>query len=297
MSSSEASFHELGPERAGRSRCTRRWTGSTWLVGLLVLCLTATGCQRADSPADREGASGSGQPSAQAPSRLLLYCGAGIRPAADEIVKAFEREYGVTVECDYDGSERLLSRIKLSNLGDVYMPGDVHYVEQAKTHGLVTTHKNVCYFIPVILVQKGNPKGIRSLADLARPGIDVGLGNPETCAIGRKSAKLFANHGLSLEDVQQNVKFHSVTVNDLGNHIKLGRLDAVIVWDAMAAYFAEDGEVVPIPLEKNVISTVAVGVLNCSERPELAGKLVDFIASERGKAIFQKHHYATELPE
>jgi len=47
------------------------------------------------------------------------------------------------------------------------------------------------------------------------------LGNPDTCAIGRKSAKLFAKNGLSLEDVLQNVEFQSVTVNDLGNQIKL----------------------------------------------------------------------------
>jgi molybdate transport system substrate-binding protein len=226
----------------------------------------------------------------------MLYCGAGIRPAADEIVKAFEKEHGVTVECDYDGSERLLARIKLSSLGDVYMPGDVHYVEQAKSQGLVTEHQNVCYFVPVILVQKGNPKNIQSLADLARPGIDVGLGNPETCAIGRKSAKLFEQGGLSLDDIEPNVKFQAVTVNDLGNHVKLGQLDAVIVWDAMAAYFAEDGDVVPIPLEQNVISTVAAGVLTCSEHPELAGKLIDFIASERGKTIFRKHQFTTELP-
>ena len=125
----------------------------------------------------------------------------------------------------------------------------------------------------------------------------VGLGNPETCGIGRKSAGLFAKNGVSMEAVQENVKFQAVTVNDLGNHIKLDRLDAVIVWDAMAAYFADDGDAVPIPLEKNVISTVAVGMLSCSEQPELAGQFVEFVASERGQAIFQKHHYTTDLPE
>jgi molybdate transport system substrate-binding protein len=231
------------------------------------------------------------------PPRLLIYCGAGIRPAADEIVKAFEKEHGLTVECDYDGSERLLSRIKLSGLGDVYMPGDVHYVEQAASQDLIASYKNACYFVPVILVQKGNPKKIQSLADLTRPGVDVGLGNPETCAIGRKSIRLFEKNRISLDNVQRNLKFQSLTVNDLGNHIKLDRLDAVIVWDAMAAYFAADGDMVPILPEQNIISTVAAGVLRTSKHPELARKLVDFIASDAGKAIFQKHHYTTSPPE
>jgi molybdate transport system substrate-binding protein len=253
----------------------------------LLISLLACGCQPAT---ESTGPAESGGP------RLLLYCGAGIRPAADEIVKAFEQAHGVTVECDYDGSERLLARMKLSGLGEVYMPGDVHYVEQAAEQGLVTSHKNACYFIPVILVQKGNPKKMQSLADLTRPGIDVGLGNPDVCAIGRKSLKLFEKNGIAPDDVQKNLRFQALTVNDLGNHIKLKRLDAVIVWDAMAAYFAADGDVVEIPREKNVISTVAAGVLKSAERPELASKLVEFIASDEGKAIFQKHGYTTELP-
>ena len=263
------------------------------LAVFLLMALFVTGCQPAgDSSAARDSSA-----AASNGPRLLLYCGAGIRPAADEIVKAFEQAQGVTVECDYDGSERLLARMKLSAVGDVYMPGDVQYVQQAAEQGLVTSHKNACYFIPVILVQKGNPKKIQSLADLTRPGIDVGLGNPEVCAVGHKSLKLFEKNAIAMEDVQKNVRFQALTVNDLGNHIKLGQLDAVIVWDAMAAYFADSGEVVEIPPDKNVVSTVAAGVLKSSQRPELASKLVEFIASEEGRAIFRKHHYTTELPE
>ncbi len=263
------------------------------LAGFMLMALIATGCQ----PTGDSSVGGENSATAVNESRLLLYCGAGIRPAADEIVKAFERAHGVIVECDYDGSERLLARMKLSGVGDVYMPGDVHYVEQAAEQGLVASHMNACYFVPVILVQKGNPKSIQSLADLTLPGLDVGLGNPEVCAVGRKSLKLFEKNAIAMEDVRKNLRFQALTVNDLGNHIKLGQLDAVIVWDAMAAYFADSGDVVAIPPDKNVISTVAVGVLTSSERPELASKLVEFIASDEGKAIFRKHHYTTELPE
>ena len=262
-----------------------------WLAVLCLLALFPIGCQ---PPSDSAPQNNQGT-TASAP-RLLLYCGAGIRPAADEIVKAFEQTHGVTVECDYDGSERLLARMKLSEIGDVYMPGDVHYVQQAAEQGLVNSQKQACYFIPVILVQKGNPKKIQALTDLTRPGLDIGLGNPDVCAIGRKSLKIFEKNGIALDDVQKNVRFQALTVNDLGNHIKLGRLDAVIVWDAMAAYFAEDGDVVTIPAKNNIISTVTAGTLNSSEHPELASKLVQFIASEEGKTIFRKHHYTTELP-
>lgn len=228
---------------------------------------------------------------------LLLYSGAGIRPPVEEIADAFGRRHDVTVECDFAGSEILLARIKLSGAGDVYMPGDVHYIEQAEQEGLIAGSDTACYFIPVILVQKGNPKNINSLSDLTRPDIRVGLGDPEACAIGRKAAKIFAKNDISEEELAENVEFRALTVNDLGDKVKLGSLDAVIVWDAVAAYYADSTDVVTIPPEKNVISTVPVAVLNSSENPVLANKLRAFITSEEGRAIFKKHHYSLSLPE
>lgn len=228
---------------------------------------------------------------------MVVYCGAGIRPPVAELAEQFGRRHGLTVECDYAGSEVLLSRIKLTRRGDLYMPGDVHYVELAEKEGLISSKKTVCYFVPVILVRKGNPKRIRSLADLTRPGIKVGLGDPEACAIGRKSSLIFAKNQIAEQDVDRNVSFRALTVNELGNHIKLGALDAVIVWDAVAAYFTDHAETVTIPPEQNVISTVAVGVLSSSKDPELAAEFVEFITSEQGKEVFQKHHYATRPPQ
>jgi molybdate transport system substrate-binding protein len=229
--------------------------------------------------------------------RLLLYCGAGIRPPVSETVAEFERRQGVKIECDYAGSEVLLSRIKLTGRGDLYMPGDVHYVEQAEREGLVDSKRTVCCFVPVIMVQKGNPKGIRALADLTRPGIKLGLGDPEACAVGRQSTKIFQKNGIPPEAIEPNVAFRAMTVNDLGNHIELCTLDAAIVWDAVAACYPDHGEIIPIPPEQNIVSTVAVGTLKSTANPKLAAAFVEFITSDDGKAIFRKHHYSIAPPE
>ena len=227
----------------------------------------------------------------------LLYCGAGIKPPVAELVEEFNRERGVKIVCDYRGSEVLLSSVKLTGQGDLYMPGDVHYVELAEKEGLVASKQTVCYFVPVILVQEKNLKQIHSLEDLAREDVKVGLGDPQFCAIGRKSSRILEKNGIREEDV--NVTFRSATVNELGNHIELGSLDAVIVWDAVAAYVADKGEgaIVPIPPEQNIISTVAVGILKSSRHPETAKQFVTFITSERGRAVFEKHGYTTALPK
>jgi molybdate transport system substrate-binding protein len=203
----------------------------------------------------------------------------------------------VKVITDYAGSEVLLSKIKLARRGDLYMPGDKSYIEQADRQGLILSQQSVCYFVPTILVRKGNPKNIRELKDLLRAGLKLGIGDAKACAIGRKTKEIFAKNNIPWEDVEKNVAFQSLTVNELGMQIQAGSLDAVIVWDAIARYYSEHGDRIPIPREKNVISTVNIGVLKFTEHRELAEKLVDFVTSQRGGDIFRKHNYTVELPK
>ena len=229
--------------------------------------------------------------------KLVLYCGAGIRPPVEELVEQFRDLHGVTVECYFAGSEELLGRIKTAAEGDLYLPGDVYYVELADRQQMIRSKRNVCYFVPVILVQRGNPKDIQTLADLLRPEIELGLGDPRVCAIGRKSLEVFQKNGFSEEKVLRNTEYHAKTVSHLGTHVQEGSLDATIVWDAMAKYFeAKTVEIPIVPPQQNIISTVAVGVLRYSEQPQMAEEFVDFLTSDRGKAVFRKHRYTTESP-
>lgn len=228
---------------------------------------------------------------------LFFFCGAGIRLPVDELAETFGRENGVEIVTDYAGSEVLISKIKLSERGDIYMPGDKHYVDLAAGQGLILSQKSVCYFVPTILVQKGNPKKIKGLKDLVKPGLKIGLGDERTCAIGRKCKKIFRKNGIPWGQVERNLKYQSLTVNELGMQIQAASLDAVVVWDAVARYYAEHGDEVPIPVKENVISTVDAGVLKFTRNRDLAEKLVEFMCSERGRAILRKHNYRVDLPE
>ena len=230
-----------------------------------------------------------------AEDELLLYCGAGIRPPAAELTETFGRQHNVKIITDYAGSEVLLSKIKLVRRGDLYMPGDKHYVEQAAEEGMILSHRPVCFFVPTILVQKGNPKGIHGLEDLLKPSVKLGLGDAKACAIGRTCKKIFAKNNIAWADVEKNLSFQSQTVNELGMQIQAGSLDAVIVWDAIARYYKEHGREIPIDIEENVISTVDIGVLKFTRHRELAEKFVEFTTSERGRDIFLKHNYTIDV--
>lgn len=278
--------------KAHRYRATLRFctfvTLSLCAFATLCLCIAVmfAGCSKRKT-----------ESSPSQTKELLLYCGAGIRPPVDELVETFRKEHGVKIAIDYAGCEVLLSKIKLTRRGDLYMPGDNYYVKQASREGMILSQFSVCYFVPTILVQKGNPKNIRGLKDLFQGGLKLGLGDPNACAIGRVTQQILVKNNIAWEDIKKYVAYQSLTVNELGMQIQARALDAVIVWDAIARYYSKYGDQIPIAVENNVISTVDIGVLAFTNQRWLAESFAQFAASERGQAIFSKHGYTIELPK
>ncbi len=254
------------------------------IFAIIIITILLTGCDAK-------------KPQESTEKELLLYCGAGIRPPVAELTETFGREHGIKIVTNYAGSEVLLSMIKVTRRGDLYMPGDKYYVAQAADKSMILSQKSVSYFVPTILVQKDNPKNIRQLEDLIKPGIKLGLGDARACAIGRKTKKIFAKNNIKWTDIEKNLMYQSLTVTELGMQIQSKALDAVIVWDATARYFAKYGDEVPIPVERNLISTIDIGVLSFTEQKEAAEKFVEFITSDRGQKIFIKHNYRIDPPE
>ncbi len=160
---------------------------------------------------------------------------------ADDLIGVFASTHHVKIVTDYAGSEVLLAKMRLVHKGDLYLPGDRYYVDQAVQAGMILSQTPVCYFVPMILVQKGNPKNVQSLRDLTRPGLKIGLGDPQACAIGRETRQLLDKNGIAWPDIEKNVAFQSLTVNELGLQIQAKALDAVIVWDAIAQYYQDSG--------------------------------------------------------
>ncbi|MCX5644252.1 MAG: substrate-binding domain-containing protein [Phycisphaerae bacterium] len=257
------------------------------LVAALATVVLLVGCDAKEPPTDGSGSQ---------PAELLLFCGAGLRPVAEELISVFASTHNVKIVADYAGSEVLLAKMRLVRKGDLYMPGDRYYVDQAVQAKMVLSQTPVCYFVPTILVQKGNPKKIQNLRDLTRPGLKIGFGDPQACAIGRETRQLLDKNHISWQDIEKNVAFQSLTVNELGLQIQAKALDAVIVWDAIAKYYQDNGTEIAIPTQMNVVSTVDIAVLSFTSNRSLAEQFAQFAASEQGRAILLKHHYTVARP-
>lgn len=219
---------------------------------------------------------------------LKVLCGGGIRPAMEKIAAQFQAETGTRVVVNYAGSGTLFGSLQAGTPADVYVPGDIWYVKEAQKKGWVASHRALAWFVPVVAVQKGNPKQIRRLGDLAEAELDIGVGKAAACAIGNVTRDVLAAAGLS---GKIRPKYEALTVNRLANQIKLKALDAAIIWDATAEQYADAIDTVPIEDADFHAVPLAAAVLTRAQAKETAAEFAEFASGEAGARVFRENHY------
>jgi molybdate transport system substrate-binding protein len=158
------------------------------------------------------------------------------------------------------------------------------------------TRAVVAYLVPTICVRKGNPKGIKSLADLAKPGLTVGLAQPGAVCLGDVSVEILESAGL-LPAVKKNVITYARSCEQTHQLVQLGEVDAVIGWDAFEKWAPDRIGLVPIAPQYLRVRNIPAAVTVYSTQQEAARKFIQLLTSAEGKAIVSKHGYRVEPPD
>jgi molybdate transport system substrate-binding protein len=235
----------------------------------------------------------------QTACELSIFAAAGARAAVDEVCQRFEEQSGIRVSVTYGGGGEVLSQMLLAKSGDVYIAPEQSFMEKAIAEGAVDaeTVSNIAYMIPVIAVPKGNPENINSLADLARPGLQIAISRPETTLVGQYALEIFQKAGLS-EAVGPNIVTYAANPNILLTMLIMGQVDAIITWHYYAYLNPDDIENIYLPAEQVTgIAEMQIAVSAYSKNPRAAQEYVDFVASEEGKAIFAEYSYIIDEEE
>ena len=217
---------------------------------------------------------------------ILVYCAAGIRQPIETAEKAF----GKPVQLQYGGSQTLLANAEVTRKGDLFIAADDSYVKMARDKGLAAETFPLARQVPVLAVAKGNPKNIRSLADLLRPDVKVCQANPDAAAVG-KLVRQALEKGGKWAPLKEKTLVFKPTVNDVANDLKIGTVDAGFVWDAIVRQYPEL-ERVDVPELAGVKAEVSAIVLKSSTMPTAAIRFARFLAAkDRGQAEFRKSGY------
>ena len=232
-----------------------------------------------------------------AEKRITAFCGSASKPAMEEAAGAFEEKTGIRVDLHFSGSGTMLSQMKMSRRGDLYIPGSPDYMAKAEREGIVDPEmvKIIAYLVIAIDVQHGNPKDIRTLSDLARPGIRVGIGNPEAVCVGLYAVEVLERSGL-LKDVRKNIVTHAPSCSGTASLLAMKKVDAVIGWRVFSKWNPDKIDAVFLkPDQVPRLAYIPAAISTYSRDRKSAQEFIDFLTSPEGQEIFAKWGYiATE---
>ncbi|MES2446378.1 MAG: substrate-binding domain-containing protein [Bacteroidota bacterium] len=156
-----------------------------------------------------------------------------------------------------------------------------------------------------IMVQKGNPKALKSLKDLANKELRISMPNPENEGIGKRIEEAYVKAGgetlksTIMEDKVKDKTTYLTIIHHRQSPMRIlyNESDAAPVWYTEAYYQKMIGhpvELIEIPEKENIHAQYIAGQLKDAPHPAAAKDFMDFLISPQAAAIYKK--FGFDLP-
>lgn len=239
-------------------------------VGLLVLvaalALALGGC-----------AGGDGEP------RLTVLGASSSTEALERYGESFE---GAEVRSSFAGSDQLAAQIRQGAKADVFASADTGYPAQLHREGLA--EKPVVFARNRLIVVVPDDGSVKALADLARPGMKIVIGDPSV-PVGAYTRKVLGRLPAGeRQAILANVRSEEPEVSSVLAKVTSGGADAGLVYVTDAKTTAGQVRTVPIPPRLQPDVAYAAAVLTTSAEPALAHRYLAGLLHGRGAADLRR---------
>ncbi|MCH8614286.1 molybdate ABC transporter substrate-binding protein [Arsenicicoccus dermatophilus] len=241
------------------------------------------GSSQGASPA---GGSTGGATSAQAARpgdarTVTVLAAASLERAFTRLGQDFERTHpGVRVRFSFAGSSDLVAQLEQGAPADVLATADERTMGKAVAGSLVSgVPTPFATNTLTIVTAPGNPRGVTSLADLAKDGTQVVVCAPQVpCGAAATAVQHAA--GVTLDPVSEEQ-----SVTDVLGKVTSGQADAGLVYrtDAAGAGGAVAG--VPFPEAATAVNVYPIAVTAASKGSGDAAAFVDLVRGPTGRAV------------
>lgn len=218
---------------------------------------------------------------------VVVFAASSLTEAFTEVGNAFQADNpGAKVVFTFAGSGDLVTQIGEGAPADVFASADdsnmTKLTEAGESAGQpVSIAKNAME----IIVEKGNPKAITGVADLAKPDLLVVLCS-ETVPCGKSAAAVLKNAAVTLTPVSLEDKVKGVVTK-----VTAGEADAGIVYVSDVNAAGDNAQGVEIPADINVINNYPMVVTKEATNASGAQAFIGYVASPAGQAILAKYGF------
>lgn len=238
--------------------------------------------------------------------QLTIFAASSLNEAFSEIGDAYHVLHPeTTIVLNLAGSQQLLQQLVQGAPADIFASASSSQMDKAVAAGLINPTE-VRIFTKnklVIIAAKADPALVRTMEDLANPGLKLVLAAKEVPA-GAYALQFLENttHVAGFppdfkEKVLTNIVSYEENVRAVFSKVTLGEADAGIVYhsDVTASGISNTTgakvAVVEIPDSLNIIATYPVAVLTGSSQSEAAQQFIDFLLSHEAQSILAQHGF------
>ena len=225
------------------------------------------------------------QPAAAKPKvsgEIRVFAAASLTESFTEIARQFEKKYpDATVRFNFDASSNLASQIEQGAPANVFASADEANLQKTIDSGDVVAPPVVFAKNRLeIAVEKGNPKKIKRLADLAKKGLVVVL-CADAVPCGKYAAEAFTKAGVEVSPSSKEEDAKAAL-----SKVSLGEADAAVVYVTDVKAAKGDVSGMKIPDAQNVIATYPIAVVKNSS--PAAKAWVRFLESKPAQRMLRK---------
>jgi molybdate transport system substrate-binding protein len=239
------------------------------------------------------------------PKTLTVLAAASLTDSFKEMGKLFEsKNSGVTVTFSFAGSQTLAQQLDQGAPADVFASASKKYMDAAVTSKRVNQADSQTFVKNrlVVIFTKNNPAGLKSLKDLAKPGLKLDLEDKSVPA-GQYSLdfldKAVKDPGFDpkfKDNVLKNVVSYETDVKAVVSKVSLGEADAGIVYITDFNVAADKLGKLDVPDALNTIANYPIAPISDSKNADLAKAFVALALSSEGQAIMAKYGFVTAAP-
>ncbi|MBI5379546.1 MAG: substrate-binding domain-containing protein [Nitrospirae bacterium] len=203
-----------------------------------------------------------------------------------------------------DGELRL-GRLRLTFRPDLFGSTGEAHMAVLRERGLIEGFSHYIRNRLALMVRKGNPAGIKGLAELAHPEVRISMPDPAHEGIAsdyilpmleRFGGKTLLDRLLTEKVRGGTTRLTTIHHRETPDRLLAGACDVGIVWASEVAWQQREGaplEGVEIPppfdMRDRVIYTVAV--LKQASHPDAARAFVDFLLTAEAQALYAQHGF------
>lgn len=245
-----------------------------WLtIGILM---TIGGCQMVKTPSDT----------------LTVSAAISLTDALENIKSLYRQNHqNITITYNFAASGSLQQQIEQGAPVDIFISAaskQMDALEQKKM--LITETRTNLLANSLVLIAPKNNSIILSFQDLINPKVNkVAIGEPKSVPAGQYSQELLRN--LKIFDRIQPKIVYSNNVRQVLTYVETGNVDAGIVYitDAKQSKRVQVVATAAANLHSPIVYPVAV--LKRSKNPAIAREFVQFLSSDRARAVFEKYGF------